>query len=86
MLRWRIANLDEALREMTYVVDACDCDNVGGSMETLASMSYTDSANSPATHPTIPTSIAVEVRDPVETCGTPSVALGKRNAFGIRNK
>lgn len=46
-------------------------------METIESMSYVDSANSPATHPTLPTSIAVEVVDPVETCGSPSLALGK---------
>lgn len=52
-------------------------------METLASMSYTDGANSPATHPTVPTTIAIEVVDPTETCGIPSVTLGKQNAFGM---
>lgn len=76
-LTWRIDNLDETMREMTYVVDACNCDSSGGSMNTLANMSYSDSANSPATHPTVPTSIAVEVVDPTETCGVPSVILGE---------
>lgn len=78
-MTWHIANLDETTREMTYVVDACDCDSAGGSMETLAYMSYMDSSNSKATHPTLPTSIAVGVVDPDETCGTPSVALGKQS-------
>eukprot|EP00752_Nemacystus_decipiens_P015162 g13507.t1 len=88
-LTWRIANLDESLREMTYVIDACDCNSAGGSMETLEIMNYTDSSGSMATHPILPTSIAVEVVDPFETCGIPSVALvssgnlvsGNNNAY-----
>lgn len=78
-LTWLIANLDESMRELTYVVDACDCSSAGGSLNTLASISYTDDGNSPATHPTLPTGITVEVVDPTETCGTPSVTLGEQH-------
>lgn len=81
MLTWRIANLDESLREMTYVIDACDCNNAGGSMETLESMTYTDNSDSAYSKPALPTSIAVEVVDRFETCGIPSVALGEQIIF-----
>ncbi|CAN0149549.1 unnamed protein product [Ectocarpus sp. 12 AP-2014] len=74
-LTWNIAKLDDSLREMTYVIDGCDCASVGGFVETLASVSYTDSDNSPATHPTLPTSTAFDVVDPSETCGAPSVTV-----------
>ncbi|CBN78765.1 conserved unknown protein [Ectocarpus siliculosus] len=74
-LTWNIAKLDDSLREMTYVIDGCDCPSVGGFVETLASVSYTDDDNSPATHPTLPTSIVFDVVDPSETCGVPSVTV-----------
>lgn len=77
-LTWNIAKLDDSLRKMTYVVDACDCASVGDIVETLASVSYTDDDNSPATHPTLPTSIAFDVVDPSETCGVLSVTVGER--------
>lgn len=77
-LTWNIARLDDSLREMTYLVDACDCASVGDFVETLASVSYTDDDNSPAIHPTLPTSIAFDVVDPSETCGVPSVTVGEQ--------
>lgn len=77
-MTWLIDNLDASVRELTYVVDPCDCNNVGGWTETLASMVYTDDGNSPATIPSLPTSISVEVVDPIETCGSPSVNLGEK--------
>lgn len=77
-VKWFIDNLDASMRELSYVVDACDCASVGGSTETLASLVYVDDGNSPATIPTLPTSVSVQVVDPVETCGSPSVNLGKQ--------
>lgn len=67
---------------MTYVIDACDCDNVGGSIDTLASITYTDDGNSPATYPALPEGVLVEVVDPTETCGVPEVTLGKQRLVG----
>lgn len=78
-VKWFIDNLDASTRKLSYVVDACDCDSVGGSTETLASLDYVDDGNSPATIPTLPTSISVEVVDPVETCGDPSINLGEQH-------
>ncbi|CAM9230967.1 unnamed protein product, partial [Scytosiphon promiscuus] len=74
-LTWNIAMLDDSLREMAYVVDACECGSVGGSLETLVNVSYSDDGTSPATHPLVPTSIAVDVHDASETCGVPSLTL-----------
>ncbi|CAM9553749.1 unnamed protein product, partial [Hapterophycus canaliculatus] len=74
-LTWNIAMLDDSLREMAYAVDACECSSVGGSLETLVNVSYSDDGTSPATHPLVPASIAVDVVDPSQTCGVPSVTL-----------
>ncbi|CAM9435662.1 unnamed protein product, partial [Pylaiella littoralis] len=78
---WLIDNLDASTRELTYVVDPCDCASVGGLVQTLASMGYTDDGNSPATIPTLPTNISVKVVDPTETCGDPSVNLASNGVW-----
>lgn len=78
-LTWNIAMLDDSLREMSYTVDACECGSAGGYLETLVNVSYSDDGTSPATHPLVPSSIGVDVLDPTQTCGVPSVTLGEKH-------
>ena len=70
---------------MSYVINACDCESASGWLETLESITYTDNSDSAYSKPTLPTSIAVEVADPFETCGIPSVELGEQSTFLTTN-
>lgn len=65
---------------MSYSVDVCDCNNVGNTIETLASASYADDATPVDDHPLMPDSLAIEVMDSSQFCGVPYVALGERLA------
>lgn len=77
---WSIPDLDTILYEMSYVVDICDCDNLG-TMETLASTSYSDSETLRADYPVLPSSLVVEVVDLTGFCGVPGVGLGERPRY-----
>lgn len=74
---WFIPDLGTGLYEMSYAVDICDCDTLG-TVETLASASYSDSKTLPAAYPVLPSSLLVEVVDLTGFCGVPGVGLGER--------
>lgn len=76
-MAWSIANLGASTRKMSYSIDICACENVGGAIETLASSSYTDDSTSPGAYPFMPESIPVELSDSTYICGLPSVELGE---------
>lgn len=74
---WDIADLDASMREMSYYVNVCDCENVDSVIETLADTSYTDDTTSSDAYPLMPESITVEIVDSSEGCGVPSIVLGE---------
>lgn len=76
-MTWSIAALDRSKHIMSYSIDVCSCDNVGGTVETLARSSYSDDGNSPYAFPAMPLKIPVELSDSSYRCGAPSVGLGE---------
>lgn len=82
-MEWSIANLGASTRKMSYSIDICACENVGGAIETLVSSSYTDDSASPGAYPSMPESIPVELSDSSYICGLPSVELGERPGHSV---